>query len=717
MEARWRDALADAERIARRAARGRSAPSPPATETAAGAERRAAPRPRRRCRRCASPKPPLSAALHRLNHARDALDQELARIAAARQEAGRRREQLAGDVAREDEHVADADVALQLLVEEQRALDRSEAGDTKAREAATAPHATAPPPGSYAAAEIGLQQMTEACAYGEAHRVALERRRGALADRRQRRRQRLDESEAQRRSLGEAAVPQAAIEAAAAELAAASAQTEADRAAAAAIAERLTAARADEAAAIDAAREAERRLGRLRRAEAEALASILAPAPASAAAGQPAMLTLLDVPAGLEAATAALFDDELAVPPLDSPADAANGWLTLPPLALSAALPVGAKPLADAIGAPPALARRLSQAGLVTSEAEGWNLQASLAAGQSLVDRDGRLWRWDGFVRTAPGDGGTAERLRQRNRLAAIAIEVAAAESEWQVCENGAGSARSRWAEAAAAEREAGATLRRGEETVAQKRAAETELARRALATEARLAALADAADKLAGELNEIEAQAAETERGLALLPDPALARAGLDGARGQAAAARRHESEAQAAITGFPAQETEDRGAGASRRSAPRANPGSSGASGRWPSARRSANGRRRSRRRSPRSPRGRRKSPTRSKGCANNLRQPRQRIAPRRMRWRSARQGCARRVTRGVRPSTGCRRRARRWHAARSAATRQARRSTGCARTFATGSPPCPRHSPSSPTATMKPPTRRSLTRGSTA
>ena len=553
MEARWRDALAEVERVAselREAERAVAA----ATETAAVAERgRAA---------AEEAVPPLrlaeasaSAALHRLNHAREALDQELQRSAAARQEAGRRREQLAGDIGREDEHVADADAALQRLADEARALARSESGDAQAREAAAAARERAA--AELAAAEIGLQQMTEACATGEARRVALERRRGELAERGRRLRQRLDESEAQRRSLGEASVPQAAIEAAAAQLAATMAQAEADRVAATAVAERLTASRADETAAIDAAREAERRLARLK-AEADALASILAPGRSAVGGEQSPVLSLLDVPAGLEAAVAAVFDDELAAPLIES-GDAASGWLTLPPLAEPAALPAGATPLGDAIGAPPALARRLSQAGLVASEAEGWSLQADLVAGQRLVDRDGRLWRWDGFARIAPGDGGAAEQLRQRNRLAAIAVEMAAAETEAQGCETIAAAARARLSEAAAAERDAAAALRRAEESVAQKRAAEAELSRRALATETRLAALSEAADKLAGELKEVETQTAEAERGVALLPDPALARAGLDGARAQAAAARRHESEAQAALARL-AQETESR-------------------------------------------------------------------------------------------------------------------------------------------------------------
>jgi chromosome segregation protein len=554
LEARWREALADAERIAgelREAERAVAA----ATETAAAAERQ----------RSAAEEalPPLrmseataSAALHRLNHAREALDQELSRITAARQEATRRRDQLTGDMAREDDHVADADAALARLAEERRVLERSESGDASAREAAAAALQRAAT--ELAAAEIGLQQMTEACVTGEARRASLERRRAELAERQNRLRLRVAESDAQRRSLSEASVPQAAMDVAAAKVATAAAQAEADRVAAAAAAERLTAARADEARALDAAREPEHRLARLR-AEVEALASILAPAPSAAGDDKPPVLSLLDVPAGFEAATAALFDDELVSPLIDEPSDATRGWRALPPLAKPAALPEGVTPLADAINAPPALARGLSQAGLVGNETEGWALQPQLAAGQSLVDRDGRLWRWDGFVRTTPGAGGAAEQLRQRNRLAAVSIEIAAAESEAQSRGTEAAAARALSAGAASAEREATAALRRAEDALSRERAAESELSRRALGTETRLAAFAEAAEKLTAELAEVEAQLAETERALAMTPDPALARAGLEGARAQAAAARRHESEAQAAIARLK-QESESR-------------------------------------------------------------------------------------------------------------------------------------------------------------
>jgi chromosome segregation protein len=554
LEARWRDALAEAERIAaelREAERTVAA----ATERAAFAERgRAA---------AEEAMPPLrmteaaaSAALHRITHAREALEQELGRIAAARQEAAHRRDQTAGDITREDENVADADAALGRLADEKRGLERGDAGNDKAHATAAAELERAA--AELAAAEIGLQQMTEAAATGEARRVALQRRRAELAERQSQLKRRLDENEEQRRSLGETAVPAAALAEAGAAIVEAAAWVEAARAAAAAAGKQLQITRADEAAAIDSAREAERRLGRFK-AEAEALTSILAPAPAAGGGETASILSSIEVPAGLEAAVAALFDDELAAPLFGRERGGASGWIELPPLDRAATLPEGARPLAAEISAPPALDRRLSQAGLVSGEAEGWRLQPKLASGQCLVDRKGRLWRWDGFARLAPGGGGAAEQMRQRNRLAAITGQIAAAEAEFRNNETAAATAIAESQSVAAAESEAATALRQAESALAQRRADEAELARRALGAETRLAAFGDAADKLAADLAEVEAQASETERNLALVPDPALARAGLDGARAQAAAARRHESEAQAAIARL-VQEAESR-------------------------------------------------------------------------------------------------------------------------------------------------------------
>ncbi len=495
-----------------------------------------------------------SAGLQRLIHAREALEAELTRVVAARADAERRHAQIAADLEREAEHLADAELGLARLATERLALERA-AGAADAARAAAAVRVTVAT-AELEKAETGLQQMTEACASGDARRTALERQRRDLADRHSRLRTRLAESEQQRETLTRTIVSPAAIAEAGAAVAEASVQIDSGRAAAAAASATLSTCQQRETTAVDAAREADRALARLR-AEAEALAKILAPQIADAADG-PAMLSMLEVEPGFEAAVGALFDSELSAPLLPAPIEA-SGWVELAPLD-AAALPDGAKPLAAEIGAPPALARRLSRTGWVASAADGWRLQKLLEAGQSLVDRDGRLWRWDGFTRATPGSAATAEQLRQKNRLAQLADEIAVASAKSGHAGEAAAAARSAREAMQSAERAAVAALRTAEERLAQARAAEAELVRHRLNAETRLAAATEAIEKLGAELAELGEQALEVEHSLARLPDPGLARSGLEAARGQAVAARRRDSEARAALDGL-ARDAEVRG------------------------------------------------------------------------------------------------------------------------------------------------------------
>ena len=546
LQARWQEAEAEAERFAaelRACERELAA----ATEAALAGERARA--------EAEAALPPLrlaqasaAASLLRLTHARESLEQELGRVVAARAEAERRLEHIAADREREAEHLADADAALAGLADEREALERAGAASERERAEAAARADTAA--ADLATAETGLQQMTEACAAGEARRGALERQRRELAERRSRLAARLAESEKQREPLLAAIVSPATIAEASAAVSDAAAEIESARGATAAAADTLAARQQHEAAAVDAAREADRVLARLK-AEAEALSRVLAPE-AAGSDDRPPMLSQLQVPPGFEAATAALFDGELAAPlrPREPEAggELAAGWVELPPLA-AAMLPQGAHPLAGEIAAPAALGRRLVYAGLVDCAADGWRLQAQLGPGQSLVDRAGRLWRWDGFVRSAEGASATAERLRQRNRLDQLADEILDATETARRAAETAAASRAERETAAAAERAAVAALRAAEERLARARGAEADLVRRGLAADARLAVVNDSIDKLGGELAELAAQIAETERLRALLPDPGLARSALEAARAQAAAARRREGEARAML------------------------------------------------------------------------------------------------------------------------------------------------------------------------
>ena len=139
------------------------------------------------------------------------------------------------------------------------------------------------------------------------------------------------------------------------------------------------------------------------------------------------VIDLITVTPGLENALAVALGEALTAA-LDP--QAAMHWRELPPLLSTASLPMGTTPLSQFVKAPDALARSLSQIGLVESKAQGEQASSYLTAGQILVSRDGWAWRWDGFTLTPEAKTASAMRLQQRNRLAALQEEIAAAQAE-----------------------------------------------------------------------------------------------------------------------------------------------------------------------------------------------------------------------------------------------------------------------------------------------
>ncbi|MEA2831420.1 MAG: chromosome segregation protein, partial [Bradyrhizobium sp.] len=87
------------------------------------------------------------------------------------------------------------------------------------------------------------------------------------------------------------------------------------------------------------------------------------------------------------------------------------------------ALPEGVESLAAHVEAPPELARRLAQIGVVPKE-RGAELVSQLKTGQRLVSREGDVLRWDGFVAAAHAPTGAARRLAERARLVDIENEL-----------------------------------------------------------------------------------------------------------------------------------------------------------------------------------------------------------------------------------------------------------------------------------------------------
>jgi len=496
--------------------------------------------------------PPLRAAetataaeLQRLTNSRGALEQELQRVLAARSETEQRVVQIAGDLDREEIHLGEAQGALTRLSEEHDTLTRAEAEDVPGCELAAARLREAV--ACLAEAEAALQRETETVAAADARRIALERRRKDLEERRARLEARRADAERQRAALAAALVAPQAVTAAEAAVAEAEDQVEQGRAvveaAEAAMVNRL----AGEQAAIDAARQIDARLARLT-AEAEGLRRLLAPPP-DAGDGQP-VLTGLRVAPGFEAALGAAFGDELLAPLADGEAPSVRFWVDLGgDEHCVAALPDGARPLAEAVSGPSALARSLAQVGWVENEEAGRDLQPCLMPGQRLVDRDGRLWRWDGFVSMGSASSPAADQLRYGNRLAVLDSEIATLRTEALASERSAAAARAERQIAQEANKSARQTLSDAETTLARARAEEAEIGRRALTTQTRLAAAVDVLERVGADLAETASQAEEAERELAALPEAQLSRTALDLARAAAGEARRGEADARAAV------------------------------------------------------------------------------------------------------------------------------------------------------------------------
>ena len=144
----------------------------------------------------------------------------------------------------------------------------------------------------------------------------------------------------------------------------------------------------------------------------------------------PRIADRVETHAGYEAALAAALGDDLDAGPADSVGARRWGGVASGEVAVTdAALPPGAEPLAARVSAPPELARRLAQIGVVAADAAP-ALAAQLQPGQRLVTLAGALWRWDGFVDAGGRTDAAAARLRARRRAAEVARERERAEAD-----------------------------------------------------------------------------------------------------------------------------------------------------------------------------------------------------------------------------------------------------------------------------------------------
>ncbi len=451
-----------------------------------------------------------AAALQRLLMARDALEREEVRAKERISELDRRLEQFAADLARERSLAADAEAALGALAAEEETL-KAEA-QARVAQLGGVNERVAIADAALAASEKSFAALTGELADLTARRNQLQ---SALRDYEQR----LERLAAELTNIetglaatgtGEPdlAALNEALAAAQAMLAGAESNAQAAEAAHGGARERLESARVPLAA-------AERRVQRLET-EAKTIGKLLAVE--SKNLWPPVMDALVVEEGYAKALGAALGDD------LDAPVDHASApmrWGGAPLDPADPQLPEGVVPLAHFVQAPPELARRLNQIGVI-ERADAARLAAALKPGQRLVSREGDFWRWDGFAVAAHAPTGAARRLGERGRLQTIAAEIEVARGEVEARRRVVEEAEA--ALAAAAEAETHARTRRRETQHAadaareEHAATEREISRNA----ARISALKETQQRISADRDEATAARDEAERALAALASPA---------------------------------------------------------------------------------------------------------------------------------------------------------------------------------------------------
>ncbi len=450
-----------------------------------------------------------AAGLQRLTNAREMLDREEERARERVAELDRRLTQFSADVAREQQQSADADVALQRLDTED--VELKEEIKSRVEKRSGVDERVSEAEATLAAAERMFSELTTVLADLTARRGQLEGNVRTHRDRLARLDQEIANVESEEQKLaqetsghGDLATLAGAMETAQQDLAQSEAASQASEAAHIDARSRLEAARAP-------LNEADKRVQRLET-EARTISKLVNGETKNL---WPPIIDGVTVSKGYEKAIGAALGDDL-----DAPVDpsAPMRWTNAGVTEGDPALPEGVEVLAAHVEAPPELARRLAQIGVVAKE-RGAELVSQLKTGQRLVSLEGDVWRWDGFVAAAHAPTGAARRLAERARLVDIEneleqarIEAAvkrqaleAAESELKVASAAETSARDAWR---AAQRETDAARERHAST-------EREINRHA----ARKSALTEAHTRLAADRSEVEAAHESASVALAELP------------------------------------------------------------------------------------------------------------------------------------------------------------------------------------------------------
>ncbi|NOT70680.1 MAG: chromosome segregation protein SMC [Hyphomicrobium sp.] len=279
--------------------------------------------------------------------------------------------------------------------------------------------------------------------------------------------------------------------------------------------------------------------------ERETIAKLLAPANEG---DYPPVVDAIRVSPGYETALGAALGDDLEAPVA---AEASIHWRRMDVAVEDHPLPADAEPLVMHAEAPPELARRLRQIGVV-ARGDGARLQPHLKPGQRLVSREGDLWRWDGFVAAADGVTPSAQRLAHKNRLLELdrrAAEVLASAKETIEAERSAAELATK---AEAEERRLRQLWREKQTELAQVRQQLTVMEKSARESETRLAAVMAQRVRADEELMSAQARHVEIEAHIVTMSEGEDLEPQLKAAQTDAETARRAVAEARVAVGGI---------------------------------------------------------------------------------------------------------------------------------------------------------------------
>ncbi len=452
-----------------------------------------------------------AAELQRLTIARESLNQEEARVNAARTEASQRLTQVLGDIGRAGALIEDAktnDSRLQGEHDELTAAAAAEAGA-----ASTAGEEVTAAQTAVNASEATLASLLNDIASGEALERATRQRIAELEDRLERLHRRATEIAEERAKLEAASNDHTALDVARRALA----ERQGDLDGLQNQAADLEQARANATQAESSSRSRWQQLAESRAqlsAEQRTLAKLLT---ANQSDLWPPILNDVTVAAGYEAALGVALGDDLTA---SAAAGALIRWEALPQMENALPLPEGAVPLSQFVQGHAALQRRLRQIGVVETDAEGNRLSATLAQGQRLVTRHGALWRWDGFRVEAGATTAAETRLKQRARLTEVEAELAGVERQAADAESQHQEAR-RGAEAAEmAARQWRDGLQSALRAIEQARSAFDTATNAAAATVSRLATLEETSAGAARDIGDSETALAAVRQDAHAIPD-----------------------------------------------------------------------------------------------------------------------------------------------------------------------------------------------------